>query len=200
MEEEYPPITWQDRLMRVLKAVGGGFVIIMGTPAPCRRCGVYLPLNELLKSGLTLPHGSSPSYGIDCPLLCCPACVQTLLEAIARQRRLRAYNRLLAREDYRVWTQCERARLAGMEATLTLEEWLPRLKTFGWRCAYCGGPYEVLEHFVPITRGGGTTVRNCVPACRSCNGKKGDRHPDEIGESAGSPATLRKIQAILQQS
>lgn len=51
-------------------------------------------------------------------------------------------------------------------------------------CAYCGQrfPYEELtrEHIVPTSRGGRDTWRNCITACRSCNGRKGDRTIDEV--------------------
>jgi 5-methylcytosine-specific restriction endonuclease McrA len=29
-----------------------------------------------------------------------------------------------------------------------------------------------VEHFIPISHGGGTTADNCVPACSACNFKK----------------------------
>ncbi len=50
-------------------------------------------------------------------------------------------------------------------------------------CAYCGHhhPPEDLtrEHVVPTSRGGRDTWLNCVTACRSCNGRKGNRLPEE---------------------
>ncbi len=49
---------------------------------------------------------------------------------------------------------------------LTLEQWLETLEYFNNKCAYCGGPFEVLEHYLAEA---GTTVSNCVPACFSCN-------------------------------
>jgi len=70
-----------------------------------------------------------------------------------------------------------RAKAAGVPATLTLGEWVETLKRFNFRCAYCEGQYEVLEHINPISRGGGTTAENCVPACRTCNSTKGTKQP-----------------------
>ncbi|HET9109939.1 MAG TPA: HNH endonuclease, partial [Ktedonobacterales bacterium] len=75
-------------------------------------------------------------------------------------------------EHIRVTKQVLRARKAGLAATLTTLEWLQTLIDFGGRCAYCSGPFDDLEHFLPISRGGGTTAQNCVPACRYCNGSK----------------------------
>jgi HNH endonuclease len=72
-----------------------------------------------------------------------------------------------------------RARKARTAATLTLPEWIETLRRFNYRCAYCEeGSYEVLEHYVPISQGGGTTTENCVPACRKCNAQKSGKHPE----------------------
>jgi len=66
-----------------------------------------------------------------------------------------------------------RARRARLPATLTKAEWQRTVTHFGDRCAYCGGPWYVVEHATPIPLGGGTTASNCVPACPSCNATKG---------------------------
>jgi 5-methylcytosine-specific restriction endonuclease McrA len=82
------------------------------------------------------------------------------------------YKRLL-RERYR-------ARENKLPDTITLPEWLETLDYFGWACAYCGHkPFVALEHFVPITRGGGTTRGNCVPSCHYCNSRKHARNPHD---------------------
>ncbi len=50
-------------------------------------------------------------------------------------------------------------------------------------CAYCGQryPFDDLtrEHIVPTSRGGTDTWMNCITACRACNGRKGNRMPEE---------------------
>ena len=50
-------------------------------------------------------------------------------------------------------------------------------------CAYCGRRFEfdelTREHIVPTSRGGHDTWMNCITACRSCNGRKGNRLPEE---------------------
>ncbi len=50
-------------------------------------------------------------------------------------------------------------------------------------CAYCGGRFAfddlTREHIVPVSRGGNDTWMNCITACRSCNGHKGNRLPEE---------------------
>ncbi len=80
-----------------------------------------------------------------------------------------------------VYLQVRRAERYQLPATLTPKEWFATLKYFGWKCAYCQvGPYDCIEHFVPIKQGGGTTRGNCVPACTSCDKKKRSTHPDLI--------------------
>jgi hypothetical protein len=48
-------------------------------------------------------------------------------------------------------------------------------------CAYCGtavqdGDGFCIEHVVPVASGGPHNLANYVPACKSCNSSKGDRH------------------------
>lgn len=71
-----------------------------------------------------------------------------------------------------------RARWYGLRVdTITPADWNAILDYFGYRCAYClvGGPLQQ-DHIVPITKGGGTTIDNIVPACGRCNKKKGNRN------------------------
>lgn len=71
-----------------------------------------------------------------------------------------------------------RARLAAVEYTLTVEEWQKTLVAFNHRCAYCNSSKRIeQDHVVPISKGGGHTKENVVPACRSCNASKGNRGP-----------------------
>jgi hypothetical protein len=44
----------------------------------------------------------------------------------------------------------------------------------GCRCLYCGEASQSIDHIQPLSRGGLSVTENCVPACLSCNGKKGD--------------------------
>lgn len=47
-------------------------------------------------------------------------------------------------------------------------------------CAFCGGPYEDIEHIVPLSRGGERggehSLDNIVPSCRDCNRGVGGKH------------------------
>lgn len=68
-----------------------------------------------------------------------------------------------------------RARAAHLPATLTEAEWQSALGYFNDRCAFCGGPWCLVEHATSIAVGGGTTITNCLPACIPCNTAKRDR-------------------------
>ena len=54
-------------------------------------------------------------------------------------------------------------------------------------CAYCGGCYGfdtlTREHIQPTSRGGRDSWMNCITACRACNGRKGNRLPEESNMS-----------------
>ena len=54
-------------------------------------------------------------------------------------------------------------------------------------CAYCGGRFGfdnlTREHIIPTSRGGRDTWMNCITACRACNGRKGNRLPEEANMS-----------------
>lgn len=97
---------------------------------------------------------------------------------------------VLRREHRRVQRNLSRARKAGCPATLTFGQWLTVLYQHNWRCAYCGGPYECLEHRWPLSQGGATSAANCVPACHACNDKR-----NETFNTAGLIAD--SIQAII---
>ncbi|HQE49833.1 MAG TPA: HNH endonuclease [Fervidobacterium sp.] len=73
-----------------------------------------------------------------------------------------------------------RAREEKVESTLTSDEWESILKKYNYRCAYCGSGEKIeMDHVVPISKGGGHTFENVVPACRSCNASKSNKDLDE---------------------
>lgn len=59
-------------------------------------------------------------------------------------------------------------------------------KSLWWRqqvgkgiCYHCGQRFKpeelTMDHILPIVRGGKSTKKNCVPSCKECNTKKGNR-------------------------
>jgi 5-methylcytosine-specific restriction endonuclease McrA len=72
-----------------------------------------------------------------------------------------------------LYRHLKRARNLKLPATLTMNQWYETLLYFHGFCAYClRNAYGVLEHFIPLSSGGGTTWNNCIPACQSCNVRK----------------------------
>jgi 5-methylcytosine-specific restriction endonuclease McrA len=59
----------------------------------------------------------------------------------------------------------------------------------GYQCQYCGRHEHELrkreflnrDHVMPISQGGLNTWENCVTACSSCNAKKDDKRPTDVG-------------------
>jgi 5-methylcytosine-specific restriction endonuclease McrA len=101
-----------------------------------------------------------------------------------------------------VLPQNTRARKLGLPANLDYKQWRKTLHHFNQRCAYCDGPYEVIEHFTPLTLGGETSPRNCVPACGSCNSSKsnidGRAEPERLAQRLRVPVRrLHEIQEFL---
>jgi 5-methylcytosine-specific restriction endonuclease McrA len=57
---------------------------------------------------------------------------------------------------------------------LTHSDWLAILEEYGNRCFYCGTQERLTrDHVMPLSRGGSHTRVNIVPACWSCNSRKG---------------------------
>lgn len=81
---------------------------------------------------------------------------------------------LVAREARRVYGNIYRTKQGGLVSDLTLKEWLQVIHEHDGKCFYCGAEFQELDHVVPVTKGGGTTKSNCVPACKRCNMRKSD--------------------------
>ncbi len=52
-----------------------------------------------------------------------------------------------------------------------------------WECQYCGVGLTysaiTIDHVYPQSRGGQTSWKNCVSACKKCNNRKGNKTPEE---------------------
>lgn len=62
-----------------------------------------------------------------------------------------------------------------------------------WRCSYCDGPAEHVEHVIPLSRGGSNDVSNLTWACASCNLSKGARLLSEW-----LPSRLSELERLAQ--
>lgn len=56
-------------------------------------------------------------------------------------------------------------------------------------CVYCGSLATEADHRIPVIRGGSDHESNLVPACRSCNRRKGSKSTAEW--QAGRPQRPR---------
>ena len=86
------------------------------------------------------------------------------------------------RAIWRASSQKRAAQKAKLPATLTEQDWMDILEEHNCSCAYCGTRKELLhqEHKVPLSRGGGYTKENIIPACPSCNSRKGTKTYNEF--------------------
>jgi 5-methylcytosine-specific restriction endonuclease McrA len=57
----------------------------------------------------------------------------------------------------------------------TPDQLAQRMAYWGNRCYMCGGPFEHVDHFIPLALGGPHCLSNLRPACGSCNSSKGAR-------------------------
>ncbi len=84
------------------------------------------------------------------------------------------------------YTARKRAEKYKLNADLTIAEWEYALVHFNFCCAYCGSQQGLwnpitADHFIPLADSlcPGTTRRNMLPACRTCNSSKNDQSPVE---------------------
>jgi 5-methylcytosine-specific restriction endonuclease McrA len=108
---------------------------------------------------------------------------------LKRERARRAKNPSRYRATFSKWQRANtdkcraianrrRARLRdGRSVGVSSENFREMCEASGWRCWYCLVFSKVLqrEHIVPISRGGQDELFNVVPACASCNARKGSK-------------------------
>ena len=71
------------------------------------------------------------------------------------------------------------------EDIVTLDQWKVILERYNYACAYCGKKKKLeLDHYIPLSNGGRHAYDNIVPACKSCNARKGNRAPLPFFQSA----------------
>jgi 5-methylcytosine-specific restriction endonuclease McrA len=90
-----------------------------------------------------------------------------------------------ARFNGRIQRSHRRAKEFNLPNTFTSDDWNRCLDYFNNTCAYCGSQQDFwhtleADHYIPITNPNcpGHVSTNIVPACKSCNASKGNKHPD----------------------
>lgn len=176
---------------------------ILNLPTDCRKCGKSFPYKELHSAG---PYISG-DYCSTCVIevaqsyrKICAICDSAYVAANPLYHPIcnKCYSEETKREYDRVEAHNKRATRLGLAANLTLKQWLSTLDHFSCRCAYCSGSYQGLEHYLPLTLGGLTTVANCLPSCNRCNIRKSDKHPDDFSHLFPKD-NMSYIQAYLAQ-
>ena len=82
-------------------------------------------------------------------------------------------------EKFKAYLRTRKARIRGAEVCdFTAEQWDEILAKSDYRCAYCGRRFSkecrpTQDHVIPLSKGGHHTASNIVPACLSCNCRKG---------------------------
>jgi 5-methylcytosine-specific restriction endonuclease McrA len=81
------------------------------------------------------------------------------------------------REKVYFWNNNRRARLMNAKGSLSFDQWETIIQMHDHRCVYCYQKLETptQEHIVPLSSGGRHDENNVVPACLSCNSRKGSR-------------------------
>jgi 5-methylcytosine-specific restriction endonuclease McrA len=104
---------------------------------------------------------------------------------VARNREaLREYHRRYAeahRAEYNEHSRRRRARKRNqlLGPPFTIAQLDQRMSVFGHCCAYCSGPFEEVDHVIPLAKGGAHCLANLRPACRACNRSKWAKSPSE---------------------
>ncbi len=84
-------------------------------------------------------------------------------------------------EIERAYVNNYRARKLGAEGYFTFQEWVELCEQYSSRCAYCGkGTILTADHVIPLSEGGSNYISNILPACKSCNSKKGVMNYEEF--------------------
>lgn len=79
-------------------------------------------------------------------------------------------------EARRAIEQRRKANAAKVECNLTIDEWEDAMEFFNYSCCYCGSEKTLeQDHLIALSKGGGYTRGNIVPACKSCNSSKGNK-------------------------
>ena len=77
----------------------------------------------------------------------------------------------------RIINQRRNSQKRSLPATFTVKQWNNCKQAFDNKCAYCGKEKILTQdHFVPLSKEGGYTINNIIPACKSCNSSKGGKY------------------------
>lgn len=98
---------------------------------------------------------------------------------VQRVKNWRINNRERFLEVHTVQEARRRAARFAAKGNHTANQWLARIKFFGWRCWICKMKLTkrtvTQDHVIPLSNGGSNWASNLRPACHSCNASKNDK-------------------------
>jgi 5-methylcytosine-specific restriction endonuclease McrA len=81
-------------------------------------------------------------------------------------------------EKYRIRRELQ---LTEVRCDFTAEQWTEKKRRYKHKCYYCGEKKPLSQdHIVPVSKGGEHTWSNIIPACLSCNARKGTKAAEEF--------------------
>ena len=99
------------------------------------------------------------------------------------KKHLKLYTKNYYRENKEYFLEkahIRRQRIAKLPYDFDQSDWIRAKEYFGCKCAYCGKQGALTkEHVVPVSKGGGFTADNIIPACQRCNYSKNNRDLEE---------------------
>ena len=142
-------------------------------PLPTRICRVCRVEQDTKSYGLD----SRSADGLSRRCASCVEVQRVKRRGYERERQRRLYKTPEYRAASRQTSLRYLARKAGASGDFTKSEWKEVLGDFNQRCAYCHEAFSTLhqEHMKALSRGGSHTRDNIVPACASCNSRKGTK-------------------------
>lgn len=82
-------------------------------------------------------------------------------------------------DQYLAYTHIRRAKIKGNGGTYTAKEWQDLCAYYGNVCLCCHQSRPlVVDHVMPISKGGTSNIENLQPLCKSCNSTKRDKDTD----------------------
>jgi 5-methylcytosine-specific restriction endonuclease McrA len=155
------------RLDRLSKAMKG-----------CANCKAVKPATEFYRD-----KGSKDGYASSCKE--CRRAFQASYRArskpvaraykVRNAERIAEYHRKHAIENRGMhWAIDARKRLRdqGFDPVIVEFTEAELFERYGKQCAYCGGEFQEIDHFIPLCAGGPHELDNVRPSCTTCNRRK----------------------------
>lgn len=137
----------------------------------CNACGIEKPLEEFNKN----PRNRTTGRQAKCKP--CEREYSRQWHASNRDHAAKRWAESSSRNPHWGWESRYRRRmLAAGHAPVVVSFNLGDLVSrHGSNCFYCGGPFEEIDHVVPIKSAGDHTIENVRPSCMPCNRSKCDK-------------------------